>query len=219
MQDDSGGMAALAALGARSVPVVALGDRFVFGQQMEDVAGLIGLDYDPTPDLSPAELVARLDTVLAAAQRLIRQLPHHVLDQDVRERKRSHRELAHHIFRIAHGFLDAAETGGTLELAHLNAPPPAAMTTVDQIADYGATVRRRIADWWQAEADKDAGRTMATYWGKQTLHSVLERTTWHPAQHVRQLAMVLEGLGIVPDAPLGESDLAGLPLPEKVWDD
>ena len=83
----------------------------------------------------------------------------------------------------------------------------------------GSTWTRRLTGWWQAEANLDTARTMVTYWGEYPLHSVLERTTWHPAQHVRQLAMVLEGLGIVPDAPLGESELAGLPLPEKVWDD
>ncbi len=212
-------MEELARLGARSVPVVARGTSFAFGQQMEDIAELLGLDYDPTPVLTPAELVSRLDQVLATAQRLIRQLPDHVLDQDVMGRKRSHRELAHHVFRIAHGFLDAAETGDILELAHLNALAPDGMVTVDQIAEYGGTVRRRFTTWWQAKAAGDAERTIATYWGDHPLHSVLERTTWHPAQHVRQIAMLLEDLGITPDGPLGPAELAGLPLPEKVWDD
>jgi hypothetical protein len=31
--------------------------------------------------------------------------------------------------------------------------------------------------------------------------------------------LVLESLGIAPERPLGEADLAGLPLPEKAWDE
>jgi hypothetical protein len=30
---------------------------------------------------------------------------------------------------------------------------------------------------------------------------------------------VLEGLGIAPDRPLPPETFAGLPMPEKVWDD
>jgi hypothetical protein len=48
---------------------------------------------------------------------------------------------------------------------------------------------------------------------------VLERTTWHPTQHTRQLTLILETLKIKPDRPLTAADLAGLPLPDKAWDD
>ncbi len=43
-------------------------------------------------------------------------------------------------------------------------------------------------------------------------------TTWHAAQHVRQVMMVLDGPDIAPERPLTAADLAGLPLPEQVWD-
>jgi hypothetical protein len=48
---------------------------------------------------------------------------------------------------------------------------------------------------------------------------VLERTAWHPAQHTRQLMLILETLDIEPDRALTAADLAGLPLPDKAWDD
>jgi hypothetical protein len=35
---------------------------------------------------------------------------------------------------------------------------------------------------------------MAMYWGEQSVHRVLERTTWHSAQHIRQLIDVLDSL-------------------------
>jgi hypothetical protein len=52
-----------------------------------------------------------------------------------------------------------------------------------------------------------------------TLHEYLERTTWHSGQHVRQLVMVLEMLGIEPDKPPTSEMFTGLPMPDKVWDD
>ena len=51
------------------------------------------------------------------------------------------------------------------------------------------------------------------------MHEYLERTTWHSGQHVRQLVMVLDMLGIEPDGPAGQETFAGLPMPDKVWDD
>lgn len=213
-------MKALLDLGVRSVPVVAVGEKFVFAQSLADVAGLIGIDYDATPELSPDELVRRLDTVLAAAARLVRQLPPDRLGEDMRGRKRSLRQLSYHIFRIAEAFLEATiEAGETLTLDHLNATIPDDMQSTAEIADYGAAVRRRLRDWWDDETDRACMRTASTYWGAHPLHHVLERTTWHPAQHVRQIAAWLDEAGIAPDGPLSAADLAGLPLPEKVFDE
>ena len=59
---------------------------------------------------------------------------------------------------------------------------------------------------------------MQTFYGPQTVHELLERSTWHSAQHVRQLIYVLERYGINPDGPLVGDDLAGLPLPEGLFE-
>jgi hypothetical protein len=46
----------------------------------------------------------------------------------------------------------------------------------------------------------------------------MERTTWHAAQHRRQLYWFLERMGVTPDAPLRDDpELAGLPSPNAVW--
>ena len=47
----------LRALGARTVPVVSRGDRFVFAQSIPDVVSFLGLDDAPRPDLSPRQLL------------------------------------------------------------------------------------------------------------------------------------------------------------------
>ena len=37
-------------------------------------------------------------------------------------------------------------------------------------------------------------------------------------RHTSQFALILESDGIKPDRPLSAADLAGLPVPEQVWD-
>jgi hypothetical protein len=59
---------------------------------------------------------------------------------------------------------------------------------------------------------------MKTYYGMQPMAMVFERSTWHSAQHARQLAAVLERFGIEPNVRLTPDDLAGLPLPERLWE-
>jgi hypothetical protein len=77
-----------------------------------------------------------------------------------------------------------------------------------------------VGAWWEsAGRTADFGRKASVYYGDVTLHEFLERTTWHSGQHVRQLVMVLDMLGIAPDRPPGTEVFAGLPMPDKVWDD
>jgi len=207
-------------LGARTVPVVAKGDKWTFAQSFGDVAELLDLEYDVTPQLSPDQLVAKMDLVLTAAQRFVRQFPAETLDKDVRNRKRSHRDLFYHIFRIPEAFLEVTiGDGAKLYRDDMNMPAPAEVQTVEQITEYGEGVRKRVLEWWQNTDDRTLTRQVPTYYGDQPLHHLLERLTWHPTQHVRQLMALLADMGIDPDGPLTPDDLAGLPLPEKAWDD
>ena len=50
-------MAELAKLGARSVPVVARGEKFVFAQAIGDVVDFLGLKVKPQERLSPEALM------------------------------------------------------------------------------------------------------------------------------------------------------------------
>jgi hypothetical protein len=54
--------------------------------------------------------------------------------------------------------------------------------------------------------------------GEQPMHALFERSAWHSAQHARQLMALLERYGIAPEGPLTRKDLAGLPLPERLWE-
>lgn len=212
-------MAELARLGARSVPIVARGERFVFAQTIGDVIGFLGLKVKPQAPLAPEALMAKLELVLTAAARYIRQIPEGELDKPFRNRNRPIRALAYHVFRIVEGFLESMDDGRELTYERIMRDTPPARATAEAIARYGEQVLARAKAWWAAYADKTCQRPMATYFGEHPVHLVLERTVWHPAQHTRQLMLVLESLGLAPQEPLGAADLAGLPLPEKAWDE
>ncbi len=217
VQDDPEAMAALRALGARSVPVVSRGDRFVFAQLLTDVSEFLEIEAAAGPELSVAELTARLDLVLETATRLIEQFPQARLADKLLNRDRSYRVLCHHVFRISEAFLENLD-GETLTYEMLTLEPGPEIATIADITGYGGGVRARFNAWWAACADREGVEPVETYFGRQTMHEVLERTTWHTAQHVRQLAMALEMQEITPDRPLDAAALAGLPLPEAVWD-
>lgn len=213
------GMEELRKLGARSVPVVARGGRFVFAQTLGDVIEFLDLDVRLHERLSPGRLVEKIGLVLPAAARYVQQIPPEWLDKPFRNRNRPIRVLAHHVFRIPAAFLEAVHERRelTYELIMQDAAP--AIRTGRDIARYGANVLARVEAWWQTCPDRSCQGMMDTYFGRHSMHAVLERTAWHPAQHTRQLMLILDTLNIEPEGRLTAADLAGLPLPDKAWDD
>ena len=218
MLEDAAGLAELRRLGARSVPILSRGDKFVFAQNIAQVVAFLKLDEKAGPVLSPDQLVARLDKFLDAALRIIPQMPDDRLDTETPGRPRAYRRLAHHMFRIPEAFLEA-EAGAVLtqDLSG-EVRDPAAMASTAALTAYGRRVRERVAAWRRQHGDTSGGQTIQTYYGPQRLHEVLERTTWHVAQHTRQWVMLLGLAGIAADNPLTDADFAGLPMPKEVWD-
>ncbi len=218
MLADEGGFEELRRLGARSVPVVSRGDRFVFAQVISDVVEFLGLDDSAGPALSPAELAARCDQVLRTAIRLVRQMPDGRLETVLPNRPRSWRVLMHHIFQIPTAYLDLEEHGRAFSYEWLTAPPPPEMRSSAAVAVFGESVRARFAAWWARVAGEDFARQAPTYFGETSRHEMLERTVWHSAQHTRQLAALLDEAGVAADRPLTRDDVRGLPLTDKIWD-
>jgi hypothetical protein len=218
--NDSGGRERLLALGVRNVPVVSKGDQFVFGQNLEDVAEFVGLHGTGHTPLPPEQLITKWVNVLRSAQRYIRQIPNDRINERViPNRDRSIRLLSHHLFRIGEAFLETAVDGVEYAVQLANVPPKdGTFMTGDEIARYGDTVIARLQKWWDGLADKSCRQKVKTFFGMQPIHMLYERSTWHSAQHVRQLAAILERYGIEPDGPLTAENLAGLPLPERLWE-
>lgn len=207
----------LQSMGARSVPVVERGGRWVYAQKLADVCAFLGLAAcDDTPLPAPV-LAQRLDVVLAAALRYAAQIPAATMDAPFRNSWAPPRGLAHHVFRIVEAFLEAIDDG--IELTNESIMKGTHEVAPGQdVLGYGQAVRQRFARWWTTVASGRFSAPMPTYWGNQPLHLVLERTTWHSAQHTRQLMVVLDSLGLPIDGPLTATDLAGLPLPASAWD-
>ncbi|HZX85024.1 MAG TPA: glutaredoxin domain-containing protein [Reyranella sp.] len=207
-------MAELRALGARSVPILARGQTFTLCQSMKDVAAFAGeqpLEGEPLP---PKELFAKLDVVLAAAIRLTGQFPVAALRETFRDRNRTLGDTAFHVFRVAEMGLQTG-MGRPLTPEGFADKAPADWG-VAQIADFGREVGKRLDAWWRT-TDQSLGFQVDTYYGRRSMHEVFERTTWHAAQHVRQLALMLEARGISVDGPLSTEDLKGLPVPDDPW--
>ena len=216
VHNDPEGMAQLRALGARSVPVVALGDRYTLCQSFGDVVKFLDLKTRLMDALPPEALVGKLELVLDAAARYVRQFPPGALREEFRNRKRTPASTAYHVFRVAEMGLQAAQQID-LMFEGFNDLPPQDWDAAD-IASWGLKVRDRILAWWAQESDRTLRYTVPTYYGRRTMHDVLERTAWHAAQHTRQLILMLESHGVVADRPLTAEDLAGLPVPDEVWD-
>jgi glutaredoxin len=207
----------LRSLGVRTVPVVARGKEYVFAQELADVSQFVGRKVD-FRRLPPAALYQKWQAVLAAAQRHVMQIPAGRLQERATPgRDRSIRELAYHVYQVPDAFLQAVENGAQDLTAVYNAPPPANVTVGD-IAAYGKKVSDRLEHWWRRDGGRAAGAKLETYYGVQPLHHVMERCTWHSAQHARQIVSVLERFGIAPNGPLTQEDYAGLPMPAGLWE-
>ena len=218
--NDPTGKEQLLKLGVRTVPVLARGEQYIFCQNLEDVAEFVGLQGTGLTPLPPGVLFTKWIVVLRAAQRYIRQIPNaHINDRAIGNRDRSIRLLSHHIFRIGEAFLETAIDGVEYWVQLANVPPQdGTYITGDEIASYGNSVIERIENWWTRLDDKSCQQKVKTFYGTPPMHQLFERSTWHSAQHTRQMIAVLERFGIEPDVRLTAEDLAGLPLPEGIWE-
>jgi len=208
-------MPELTARGLRTVPVLMDDERHIIAQDLRDVAAFVGLEMRHKP-LPPTVLSAKMEAILESALVSTGAVPTERLGESLPGRERPHRELIHHIFRVAEGFLEDADDdrpqGGSL-----NVMPGADVTTPDLLS-YGADVRARFRAWAARPEAADGGRELTTASGRNTLDFTLERATWHSAHHTRQLErLALPAVGAAPAMPLSAATLEGLPMPETIY--
>ena len=217
---DPDGLARLMAFGVRTVPVLARGSDFIFCQSLEDVVRFVGLGVDVAAGRLPFDvLVAKYLKVLQVSRAQVVVIPADQIEyQYVSPRPRSLRQLAHHIFGIAEAFLQCARDGEEFTSTRVLAVPPDAMVGVAEIAAYADGIIAELAAWWGGLEDRAGTGTCQTYFGPQSLHQLLERSTWHSAQHARQLAALLDRFAVAAPLRLTDTDLAGLPLPAGLWE-
>ena len=203
--------------GIRKVPVLAKGDQYAMGQMLAPFAKLAGQPM-PSAQLTPAQIFEKYRIVFAAGQRYARQFPpERFREKVIPNRDRQIRTLCYHVFRIGEAFLEAYN-GAEYSAKIADNEPPDSMQTGDDVARYGAQVWNKYESWWAGLDDRSLPKVLNTYYGDTPAAQVFERVTWHSAQHCRQLMHVLERMGIEPNGPLTTEDLAGLPLPERLFE-
>ena len=206
--------AELKRLGVPAVPAVVTDRGVVHGWNPNAVADLLGVRYEGVQRLSPAALAERIDQVLGAAGRLIQTVePEHLALQHP-GRDRSLHQLAYHLFRLSLAYRDAM-IERRLPRAWNDEMAPAGLPDGPALAGYGAAVRMALRGWFETEGATEG--TVETFYGPQSGHELLERTTWHALQHLRQIHALLEDAGAPPREPLDPALLDRLPLPQSIW--
>ena len=217
--DNEQGAADLAKLGARSLPVVSRGDEFVFAQSLDQVAEFVGKTNDAASTRLPAdELVRRWMVFLEAGKSLTAEIPHDKLGhRPVPERDRSMLGLAYHVFQVPDVFVRNV-AGEFSDWAHyVNLPAPDDVTTAADILAYASDATDSLEDWWENLRQRDCLFPVETYYGVRPCWEILERQTWHSAQHVRQLQAALDDLGVPLGSRIDPKWYDGLPMPEALW--
>ena len=198
------------------VPAVVVGDRAVHGWNPAGYAELVGVDYRPAIKLSPAVLAARLDRILATTEALVRVIPDERMEWTPPERNRPLADLGFHVFRLSLGFVEGVDRATFPETVHTE-KAPADLRTGDAVARYGALVRARLSGWFAGAGGDEFTQTVETYWGPVIAHDLLERTTWHAAQHMRQLYILAARIDVKPPSPEPTELYKDLPLPSAIW--
>lgn len=221
MNEDPAAWDEMKPYGVRMLPLVTRGTEYANGQILRDVAKIAGIELGEQTMLPPEELARRIDIILTAEQRFFGQMPEEKMQGQVPGRPRSFANLAWHTFNVIDAWLEHEVEGIALVNGAYNRNAPKGKDSKADILAYGADVQRRFAKWWTevgpyTEWDEKAD----VFYGEQSKHDFLERTTWHAGQHVRQMMMILEDfIGVKPNDALGPDMWKGLPMPEKVWDD
>ena len=211
VKDSEQALSEVTALGFNSVPVVAVHDHATSGIDLDSVADLLGLPYTESEGLSPDELLERLTSFLTSLSRVSAQVSHEVFPVHVPGRDRTLLGLMNHMVEIVRCLLRSiSELHYDEALANAEPETDALPIVIEkEIAILGSELGNTSLDW---------NTTIPTYYGAQSLHQVLERCTWHVAQHFRQLESMLQELNVSIDGWPGASDYVGLPLPKEIWD-
>ena len=102
------------------------------------------MPHPDRPALPPRELGARLDRILACAEKLVASLSVGALDQRVPRGDGTVRDLAFQVFRRALAYVDGMDMG-VLPAGWLEEKAPADLIDGPAVARYGALVRGRVS--------------------------------------------------------------------------
>lgn len=201
-----------------TVPVVAVGDRYVVGYNPMKFKELLSLTSAARWEAEPGEMFAAVDQLLTALQAAVVQIPQDKLTFKSPDRDRDLQNFTVHIAHRVQRGLNAAQdltfVADTKEMHDTAAQP---YDTPDKIAAYAAGVQERVRAWRASEGDAPLSQNVDSYMGQVTLLQLFEMITNHTAHHLRQLYVFMEQLGIRPKDPLAVEQLRGVTVLESVF--
>ncbi len=144
--------------------------------------------------LDPAELGRRLDTILATAEQMIREVPEGEMSVPVSEGAGTLRDAAFRLFRLGLAFADGMDLG-RFPAEWRSEIAPDDLRDGAAVARYGALVRGRLAGWFEGAAPREFARTIEGHEGPQMGHDLLARVAEEADRDLRALRMALDRIG------------------------
>jgi glutaredoxin 3 len=246
VQNDLEAVKEMRARNILGLPVVRRGDRYVPGADLAQVDELLGLTPDPAGRVLPVhELIERAARLSEIAAGYAEQIPpaHYdnvipgmeevkapfifKLDGTPHVPHRTWIALCAHVAGHAAKFerffesampgqVDALEFAATQgEFSAFGCPEPSVPMAeiVAQLRDIARRLPGRAGESGRA----DMSRMVDTFYGRQTIHQVMQTMTCSLGQHTRQLRDVLDRVGVAAGERLRDEDIEGLVLPAGIW--
>ena len=211
----------LAARGIRGAPIVSRGNRFVYAQSLEIVNEFLNITEE-LPKRETEFLFKKWISLLNTGIGYLETCPPEELRANVLPgRDRPVGELAYHAFQIVDAFLHCMKSG---EREWLDRASGAVKMDValskPLLLDFARKTTTELERYWNDGATeyKDVDASDRPFEGDlRTTHEFLDRSSWHSAQHLRQVATVLtrDGVALVP--AWGDDMVKGLGVPNALW--
>jgi hypothetical protein len=147
-----------------------------------------------------ADAAARLDGILARAERLVACVPAPYLAHRVAGTHLDVRDLAHRVFSVALAYVDGMDMG-RLPDDWLERAPPDDLHDGAAVARYGALVRGRVGGWFEGAGPSELARVIETPEGPLSGDALLARATAMADTSLIALRAAVDDLGITPVEP------------------
>ena len=211
-------MEELSARGIRGVPVVSRGDKYAYAQSLAVVNEFIGVNEE-LPTRQTSVIFEKWVALTKIAVGYIEACPQEELHADViKERERPVGELAYHAFQIVQSFLYCMNTGER-DWFERSSGPVNMEEALDkpQLLAFARRTAEELAQYWNGGATKFKDFPAEFEGGLASTHEFLDRSSWHSAQHIRQVAAVLGRDGVALTPAWSDDFVQGLGVPQNLW--
>ncbi len=209
----------LKARGIRGVPCILRAADFVYAQSLEEVSRFIGLTYR-APRKDPAFLFEQWFFLLNLGIGYLEACPEPLLATDVlKERKRPIGQLAYHVYQIPNAFVHCMENREPKWV--LRAAGPVDMEIAlnrEKLLKFARLAVDGLMGYWERMGKALPMEPFVLEEGLRSADEFLDRSSWHSAQHLRQIASVLsrERVSLIPD--WSDDFCYGLSIPVELWE-